>query len=126
MRLLLDSHSLLWFADGRGLSPRTRSWIESDESEVYVSVASAWELWVKQAKGKLRLKRTVSGIVDFYAFLRLPVTWAHAEVATALPDHHGDPFDRMLVAQAQSEGLSIVSDDANIARYQVHVVPASR
>lgn len=126
MKLLLDSHALLWFAQGRNLSPRTRAWVESAESAVFVSVASAWELWVKEAKGRLRLGRTVSEIVALYDFQRLPVTWAHAEMAIGLPHHHGDPFDRMLVAQAQAEGLSIVSDDADIARYRVHVVPASR
>jgi PIN domain nuclease of toxin-antitoxin system len=124
MRLLLDSHPLIWFAEGRGLSERAREWIQSDESEVHVSVVSSWELGIKQARGKLRLDRSVAAIVDFYGFRRLPITWAHADLATHLPSHHGDPFDRMLVAQAQAEGLSIVTSDRRIAEYDVHTVPA--
>lgn len=125
MRLLLDSHAVLWWHEGRNLSVRTRSWIDSDESEVFVSVVSSWELGIKQAKDKIRLVRSVSEIVDFYGFSRLPVTWAHAEIAEALPHIHGDPFDRMLVAQAQCEGLSLVTNDLRLARYQVHVVPTN-
>lgn len=125
MRLLLDSHALVWFAEGHSLSEPTRSWIESGESEVYVSVASSWELGIKQAKGKMRLTRPVSGIVEYFGFARLPITWAHAKVAEALPHIHGDPFDRMLVAQAQCEGLSLVTNDVHLGRYQVHVVPTN-
>lgn len=123
MRLLLDSHTVIWWLEGE-LSNRTRAWIESGESQVYVSVITPWELGAKQAKGKLRLHKPVADIVRDSAFETLPVRWDHAEAAARLPDHHGDPFDRMLVAQAQCEGLSLVTDDVDLARYQVHVVPA--
>jgi PIN domain nuclease of toxin-antitoxin system len=90
-----------------------------------VSAVTPWELGAKAARGKLQMRAAVADIVRMSDFTPLAIRWDHAEAAARLPWHHRDPFDRMLVAQAQLEGLSIVSDDADLARYQVHVVPAT-
>ncbi len=124
MRLLLDTHTLLWFATGAPLADRTRALIERGDSEVCISVVTPWEIAIKQAKGKLSVRGDLRQFVVDADIDVLPVTWEHTERAGALPMHHGDPFDRMLVAQAQCEGLSLVTGDVDLARYQVHVVPA--
>jgi PIN domain nuclease of toxin-antitoxin system len=123
VRLLLDSSVVVWWHQAE-LSSRTQSWIESGEAQVYVSVVTPWELGIKQAKGKFEISKSIADIVRDSGFETLPIRWHHAEIANELPAYHADPFDRMLVAQAQCEGLSLVTDDANLARYQVHVVPA--
>jgi PIN domain nuclease of toxin-antitoxin system len=92
---------------------------------VWVSSATLWEIEIKRATGRLDASdRLLEKIVES-GFDELAVTFAHATAAGRLPPHHGDPFDRMLVAQAQLEGLTIVSDDARIGSYQVAVMPAS-
>lgn len=123
MRLLLDSHTLVWWDDGT-LGERARSWIASAASDVYVSAVTAWELGIKEAKGQLELHEPLTRIVERAGFVPLAVTWDHARTAADLPHHHRDPWDRMLVAQAQTEGLSLVTSDRDIARYAVHTVPA--
>ncbi|HEY8583545.1 MAG TPA: type II toxin-antitoxin system VapC family toxin [Capillimicrobium sp.] len=123
MRLLLDSHAVVWWEQGT-LGDRARAWLESAEAEVFVSAVTAWELGIKHAQGRLELGTPLREIVEVSGFNRLPVTWLHAEAAAALPRHHRDPWDRMLVAQAQTEGLSLVTSDRRLARYAVHTVPA--
>lgn len=94
--------------------------IDSGETDVAVSAASVWEIAIKRAKGKLA---TPENLLERLAEFRpLPITFAHAQQAGTLPLHHADPFDRMLVAQAQLEGLTLVTGDARIARYQVQVL----
>jgi PIN domain nuclease of toxin-antitoxin system len=126
MRLLLDAHVLLWaLGEHARLSPSTREAIRSPSSGVWVSSATVWEIEIKRATGRLDASdRLLEKIVES-GFDELAVTFAHATAAGRLPPHHGDPFDRMLVAQAQLEGLTIVSDDARIGSYQVAVMPAS-
>jgi PIN domain nuclease of toxin-antitoxin system len=121
--LLLDSHALLWWqADDARLSERARRAIENLDAQPYFSAASVWELAIKQAKGKLRLPAAFTANVVEEGFLEIPVSSSHAVRAAALAPHHEDPFDRMLVAQAQSEGLTIVSRDTRIAAYDVPVL----
>ncbi len=116
MRLLLDTHALLWWATLHpSLSPKARAAILDDESEVYVSAASAWEIATKVRIGKLGWPAT-AGTVNAYVlgqgFRALPISLEHAERAGQLPIVHRDPFDRMLIAQAQAEDLLLVSNES--------------
>lgn len=123
MRLLLDSHVLFWsLAERRRLTPPVRAEINNIENEVYVSVASAWELAIKAALGRLRLPGNLEKIVAASGFQKLEISFAHAAAAGALPQHHKDPFDRMLIAQARSESLTLVSRDRQFSPYGVSML----
>lgn len=125
MRLLADSHVLVWWAENPALlSPASRDALADPENEVYLSAASLWELGLKVAKGKLRLPPTFAAVLRADGFSDLPVLARHAERAVSLPPIHGDPFDRMLVAQALEEGLILVSRDAFVASYAVRQIVA--
>ena len=124
-RLLLDTHVLLWaLEDSPELGVSTRETIVDPRNQIFVSAASVWEIAIKRALGKLRFNGNVAEMVEETGFSALPVTLFHAEQAGALPPHHRDPFDRMLVAQAQAEGLVIVTLDTNIPRYGVRSIRA--
>jgi len=115
--LLLDTHAFLWW---RTASPRLGA--EAREAialadAVYVSAASAWEAAIKQALGRLELPDRFEAGVEASGFEKLAVTFTHAERAGALPPHHRDPFDRMLVAQALEEGLTMVTHDTRLEPY---------
>jgi PIN domain nuclease of toxin-antitoxin system len=122
MRLLLDSHVFLWWksADPRLSSAMQRAIVEAEA--VYVSAATAWELGLKVSLGKLRLPEAVEDGVGAAGFLELPVHFRHTRDAVALPPHHHDPFDRILVAQARCEGLTPMTHDDRIPRYDVAVL----
>jgi PIN domain nuclease of toxin-antitoxin system len=116
LRLLLDTHSLLWWFDGdESLPLRARDAIEDPENLVFVSAASAWEIATKYRIGKLpsaaRLVGRLSDVIAEQNFRELPVALAHGERAGSLPGAHRDPFDRMLVAQALTENLTLVSNE---------------
>jgi PIN domain nuclease of toxin-antitoxin system len=124
VRLLLDTHALIWFAFGNPqMSAKARATIESLESEVWVSVATAWELTTKVRIGKLPIATAFAN--DFRAKMRglgfheLAVTVEHGQRAGLLPGDHKDPFDRMLIAQAQAENLVIVSNEKIFDEYHV-------
>lgn len=124
MRLLLDTHVLLWaLTDSPSLSAPTRATIVAPENDVYVSVATAWEIAIKQTLGKLDAPQDLIGMIEANTFIQLLVTFEHAARAGALPRHHNDPFDRMLVAQAQAEGLTLVTNDPHMSQYEVPVLP---
>ena len=125
MRLLLDTHVLLWWlADDPALSKQARTLI-ANEPEVFASAASAWEIAVKRALGKLEAPEDLESALEASGIQRLPIDFEHATVAGGLPRHHDDPFDRMLVAQAQREGLTLLTSDVRISRYAVPVLSAS-
>ena len=123
MNLLLDTHVLIWWDAGRRIAAEARRAIEEADS-VYVSAASAWEVAINTALGRLRPTRTVEEAASDSGFLELPVTFRHAERVTGLPPHHRDPFDRMLVAQAAVEELALVTRDRVFARYGVALIEA--
>lgn len=124
-RLLLDTHSLLWWlSDNQSLGSKAKAAIINGKNQVYVSAASTWEAAIKKALGKLEAPNDLDSIIDDERFLKLPISLYHGQIAGQLPPHHRDPFDRMLVAQAQSEGLIIVSADSDITRYDVRVMNA--
>ena len=123
MRLLLDSHVLLRLDSAPSRIPGGQLEMIADKSnEVFVSAATAWELGIKQMKGKLRLSRPVSEQCANFGFLELPISFAHAEKAAGLTMLHGDPFDRMLVAQAIVEGLVLVTADRMLSEYPVAIL----
>jgi PIN domain nuclease of toxin-antitoxin system len=126
VRLLLDTHILLWWlADDRRLPPAARDVIASGDVPVFVSAATAWEISIKRALGRLEAPEDLLGALHESDLDALPISVAHALAAGALPPHHGDPFDRMLIAQAQSDGLVIVTADPAFAAYDVDVLPLS-
>ena len=125
MRLLLDTHALLWWlADSVELSAEAREQIADGANEVVVSAASAWEMAIKQATGKLRVPDDLASTVEASFLVQLPITFEHSFRAGSLPPHHQDPFDRMLIAQALVEGLTIVTRDPRFEPYGVPLLAA--
>lgn len=121
-RLLLDTHVFLWWrGEPSRLSPEVRSRIATAEL-VFVSAASAWEAGIKVALGRLDLPDTIEAGVLASGFERLLITFPHAERAASLPSHHRDPFDRMLIAQAQIEDLILVTHDGLLEPYDVEIL----
>ncbi|MBK1692230.1 type II toxin-antitoxin system VapC family toxin [Ectothiorhodospira mobilis] len=125
-RLLLDTHTFLWWLSGDpSLGERARAAIADPRNQVFVSAATGWEIAIKQAMGKLRIEdQDLDSIVEEEGFNHLPMTFFHGTQAGALPQHHKDPFDRMRIAQAQAEGLTILTADAEISKYGVHLQSA--
>lgn len=124
MRLLLDTHTFLWWLeDSPRLGARARALIGDPERRVAVSAASAWEIAVKLRKGTLVFERgdlrDIADQIRAQDFEELAITVSHAERAGRLPAHHPDPFDRLLIAQAQAEGLTLVSNEELFDRYGV-------
>lgn len=121
MRVLLDTHVLLWAVlDDPRLSAGQREAIAA--GEIWLSAASVWEIGIKRAIGKLDVPDGIFTVAAEAGCRPLPIAWAHAEEAAALPSHHADPFDRMLIAQARCEGLQLASSDIRMAAYDVSVI----
>jgi len=124
VRILLDSHVVLWWLDdSNAMGPRCRDLIEQAD-EAFVSVVTPWELGIKRALGKLTMPDGLVDELESEGFVSLSITAAYAELAPALPPHHRDPFDRMLVAQAQLEALVLVTADKALATYDVELFDA--
>src|SRR4051794_40633258 len=124
MRLLLDTHALLWFIIGDSkLSTTARVAIEDPRNEKLVSAGSIWEIAVKVSLGKLTLAEPFGVIIPRElgrnGFVILPITTAHADRISTMPFHHRDPFDRLLIAQAQQEALTVVGLDPQFDAYGV-------
>ena len=125
MILLLDTHALVWWLRGDPeLSAEARRAIANPATDVVVSAASVWELAIKRARGKIEIDGRLVDVVEGAGFSGLPVLLADAETAAALPVHHRDPFDRMLVAQAKRLDAVLVTRDRAFAAYDVHVLQA--
>jgi PIN domain nuclease of toxin-antitoxin system len=122
VRLLLDTHAFLWWEAGsRRLGHEARHRIATADI-VWVSAATAWEIAIKRALGRIDLDEPLTSLVERSRFAALPVTFEHAERAGALPPHHADPFDRMLIAQAHLHAATIVSHDRQFEAYGVPVI----
>ncbi len=121
MRLLLDTHTLIWCDEGSELRPKTINLIK-DAELVYVSAVTGWEIAIKTSVGRVRVRRSVTEVCRASGFVELPVHLRHAEVVATLPWHHRDPFDRFLVAQAIHEKLTLVSRDRIFERYDVPLI----
>ncbi len=119
MNLLLDTHILIWWmADSRRLSKKARATIE-ESGIVYVSAVSAWEIETKRARGLLEAPDDLEVVVRARDLKSLSLTMAHAVAAAHLPPYHRDPFDRMLVAQAQAESLTLMTHDSYLPQYGI-------
>jgi PIN domain nuclease of toxin-antitoxin system len=126
MNLLVDTHILLWWlADDAGLPRKVRLLLLDTENLVYVSSATMWEIAIKRSIGKLEIPATYRDDIVNEGFKELSITWEHARRTAELPPIHRDPFDRMLIAQALSEKLVLVTTDETIGKYEVAVIPGS-
>lgn len=123
--ILLDKHAIYWFlSDDEKLPENVKKRIET-ETEVYVSVASFWEMSIKNSIGKMELPASISvmmGACEEMGFQLLPITAQHLERIKALPKIHGDPFDRLLICQAQEGNMEFITKDENIPKYDVKTV----
>jgi len=127
VRVLLDTHVLLWWTGELGrLSPRARELLDDDRNEIVWSVVGTWELALKISRGKLKLPiplpQFLDSSVNQAGIQHLAIESRHAIAQLELPGHHWDPFDRMLIAQARVEGLAILSTDRDFAKYEVETV----
>ncbi len=125
MRVLLDTHVFLWWLrDDAALGTKIRAVIAAPDNEIFLSAASIWEIGIKKALGKLKAPDRLDQIAEARGFIGLPITLAHAGAAGALEQHHNDPFDRMLIAQARMEDLLLASNDSKLALYDIVTLPA--
>ena len=124
MRLLLDTHALLWsLNDDRALGPKARALIADPSNDVLVSTVSLWEIVLKMRVGKLDADlEEIDAAIDAQGFDRLDISLMHLVELTGLPQHHRDHFDHLLIAQARSERLTLVSQDAHFPAYDVALV----
>ena len=125
MELLLDTHAFLWWlGNDSKLGEKAKSTIADPRNTVHVSAVSAWEIAVKRASGKLEAPGDIASWIADNGFTPLPIEVGHAVASAELPTHHRDPFDRLLVAQAQLENLALVAHDDEISRYAVALLDA--
>ena len=126
MRFLIDSHVLIWHLEDDPLLALERSDLIDDASnEPFVSIASLWEIAIKQSLGKLKLSHPVGdlvSIIDNSTISVLPITSDHIVRVSLLPFHHKDPFDRLIIAQALTEDVSIITSDPDFAAYGVNII----
>lgn len=125
MILSLDTHVLLWWlADDARLSHTARAAISDGKNHVFVSAAAAWEMVIKSTLGKLDIPSNLEAALTANRFEQLPITIPHSLAVANLPHHHNDPFDRLLIAQAKVEGLTLVTGDEQIKKYEVAIMEA--
>jgi PIN domain nuclease of toxin-antitoxin system len=127
VRLLLDTSTFIWCLHSpERLSPKSQRLLVDPNAELLLSIASVWEMAIKEGMGKLRLKASLNDIIQLgkeHLFIRLlPIEIEHVIHTSQLPPHHRDPFDRLLIAQAALENLTIVTSDHKITRYPVPVL----
>ncbi|WP_420632269.1 type II toxin-antitoxin system VapC family toxin [Candidatus Leptofilum sp.] len=127
MKALLDTHTFLWWnMDSPKLSAEARKFIGNGRNQIYLSAATAWEIAIKFAKGRLSLPESpelyVATRLQQHNFLALPIQMSHALAVAHLPDVHQDPFDRLLIAQSQIEKLPLLTVDAAIHQYPVETI----
>jgi len=127
MKVLMDTHTFLWWnLDDPQLSPTARAVISDSRNELFLSAASAWEIAIKAARGRLPLPEEpdayIASRLTLHHIQALPVHISHAAQVFHLPDLHRDPFDRLLVAQAQLEQMPILTSDADIRRYDIETI----
>ena len=120
MKVLLDTHVLVWWLmDARELGKEARAAIGTPTNVIFVSAVSVWELRIKEALGKVKLPPDFAEVLGAQPFEPLAMTMAHAHALRQLPMHHRDPFDRMLICQARSDGLTLLTHDEVMGQYDV-------
>jgi len=125
MNLLLDTHVLLWWLDDHStLSKKIKAVIADGKNPVFVSAVVIWEITIKQALGKLEIPRNFRRVLDDQPFEMLDITVEHVHAVGDLPAYHRDPFDRMLVAQAKLERLTLVTRDIRLKKYKIPLITA--
>ena len=125
MNLLLDTHVLLWWLDDHStLSKKIKAVIADGKNPVFVSAVVIWEITIKQALGKLEIPRNFRRVLDDQPFEMLDITVEHAHAVGDLPAYHRDPFDRMLVAQAKVERLTLATRDIRLKKYKIPLITA--
>ena len=127
MKFLLDTHTFLWWITGDAqLSERSKEIIGDSDNQIFLSAASGWEIAIKSRIGRLQIPRPISGFISEQmaenAVDNLSITMSHALQVSDLPDHHRDPFDRLLISQSQIENMPILSVDPLIKKYDVQVI----
>lgn len=125
--ILLDTCAFLWWiSDDRRLGEFARTVIANPATKAFVSAATPWEIGIKRSLGKLRAPDNIEDIIGESGFKPLSITCFHAENAAQLPAYHKDPFDRVMIAQAQAEGLEILTADNQFLQYGIRVIEAGR
>lgn len=125
MKFLADTHAFLWWlVEDPTLSAAAREALSSPEASVYVSAATVWEMAIKRRLGKIQFDGDLVAEIAASGFLELPIYAKHAQAAGDLPRHHDDPFDRILIAQAQIEGLTLISRDRQLEAYGAPLIRA--
>lgn len=127
MRVLLDTHTFLWWTtDDPSMSARVKEIIADGHNVVFLSAASVWEISIKSARGRLVLPEPPAQYIfsrmSLYRFQPLPIQVSHAAHVYELPQHHNDPFDRLLIAQSQLESLPLVTRDDDILQYDLNTI----
>jgi PIN domain nuclease of toxin-antitoxin system len=123
VKFLLDTHVLLWWlSDHKALSAKAFVAIKEGKNAIFVSAVTAWEISIKRALGKLKAPDELEEVLESNSFQQLPISIRHGLVAGNLPRHHDDPFDRMLIAQAQTEQLTIITHDIRMEQYGVSIL----
>ncbi len=127
MRLLLDTHTFIWFdASPDQLSADAQDILHDPNNDLLLSIVSVWEVQIKAQLGRLDLRGDLAGIIreqqQINGIELLPITLPHVLALSELPPHHGDPFDRLLISQARVEDVILVTKDENISRYRVNVL----
>ncbi|KGM35612.1 type II toxin-antitoxin system VapC family toxin [Inquilinus limosus] len=125
--VLLDTHAFLWWlTDDSALGPAAREVIGEPRNQIFVSAATTWEIAIKRQLGKLTAPADIEAAVEEKGFAKLPISLFHGQQAGSLPLHHRDPFDRMLIAQSQAEGLELMTIDPVFRQYGVRLIEAGR
>ena len=126
MNLLLDTHAFLWFIGGdKQLPEKSVELIKNPENNCFISIASLWEIAIKYSLGKIELKNgfeELYKIIQFSAIEILPISFDHLKQLAKLDFHHRDPFDRIIISQAISEKLTVISKDENFGKYEVRIL----
>lgn len=136
-KILLDTHVFLWWIDNhkhRFIGKNAKELIADPRNDVFVSAATTWEISIKKSMGALRVPDDIDSIVEDKGFSKLPISLFHGEQAGSLPfvihphtgKDHKDPFDRMLIAQAQSEGMHLMTKDSAFSAYAVRLIDAEK